>query len=253
MKNMSISNRLVQRVHCKFTLIRDSLYAHSSHGIWASSKVLWTQMTFRSMSLAKFFRKAVLWVFPISFSGKPTKRNIHFFANFFFCHLCKVRIMRKRLVRKAFDMILGISMSENREVRLSLLGARFGIVASVHFFFFFFLKLFGHVKILHLFAFLNYHFSMILFCLFILNDTWDSLLCRFLLFLTLLRASLSQSPFSLHFRYCLTPLSLCTFSFYSFAPLSSYNISLLCHSIFSLHFFTALSLSIFLLHFMLAF
>ncbi|GJR46393.1 heat shock protein 90-6, mitochondrial, partial [Tanacetum coccineum] len=27
-----------------------------------------------------------------------------------------VRIMRKRLVRKAFDMILGISMSENREV-----------------------------------------------------------------------------------------------------------------------------------------
>lgn len=28
----------------------------------------------------------------------------------------KVRIMRKRLVRKAFDMILGISMSENRDV-----------------------------------------------------------------------------------------------------------------------------------------
>ncbi|XP_016178244.1 uncharacterized protein LOC107620626 [Arachis ipaensis] len=29
--------------------------------------------------------------------------------------LVKVRIMRKRLVRKAFDMILGISMSDNRE------------------------------------------------------------------------------------------------------------------------------------------
>ena len=28
--------------------------------------------------------------------------------------------MRKRLVRKAFDMILGISLSENREVCLSL-------------------------------------------------------------------------------------------------------------------------------------
>lgn len=31
----------------------------------------------------------------------------------------KVRIMRKRLVRKAFDMILGISLSENREVCLA--------------------------------------------------------------------------------------------------------------------------------------
>jgi hypothetical protein len=29
--------------------------------------------------------------------------------------------MRKRLVRKAFDMILGISMSENRDVCSSLL------------------------------------------------------------------------------------------------------------------------------------
>ena len=32
-----------------------------------------------------------------------------------YCFL-KVRIMKKRLVKKAFDMILGISLSENREV-----------------------------------------------------------------------------------------------------------------------------------------
>lgn len=35
---------------------------------------------------------------------------------FFSMLFLKVRIMRKRLVRKAFDMILGISMSENKEV-----------------------------------------------------------------------------------------------------------------------------------------
>lgn len=34
---------------------------------------------------------------------------------FLYCVL-KVRIMKKRLVKKAFDMILGISLSENREV-----------------------------------------------------------------------------------------------------------------------------------------
>lgn len=33
----------------------------------------------------------------------------------------KVRIMKKRLVRKAFDMILGISLSENREVCFRIL------------------------------------------------------------------------------------------------------------------------------------
>lgn len=41
---------------------------------------------------------------------------LHIFANHLVLHLLKVRIMKKRLVRKAFDMILGISMSDNREV-----------------------------------------------------------------------------------------------------------------------------------------
>lgn len=31
--------------------------------------------------------------------------------------------MRKRLVRKAFDMILGITMSENKDVRISFLNS----------------------------------------------------------------------------------------------------------------------------------
>lgn len=35
----------------------------------------------------------------------------------------QVRIMRKRLVRKAFDMILGISLSENRDVSSFILCA----------------------------------------------------------------------------------------------------------------------------------
>ena len=41
--------------------------------------------------------------------------------NFNYFSLTQVRIMRKRLVRKTFDMIEELSQSENKEVTFSLL------------------------------------------------------------------------------------------------------------------------------------
>lgn len=55
-------------------------------------------------------------LFPLMFERMVL--SFAFILTYVFVLFFKVRIMRKRLVRKAFDMILGISLSENRAVCL---------------------------------------------------------------------------------------------------------------------------------------
>lgn len=78
-------------------------------------------MTFPSMSLGRFFKKVALYVqSAIVLPSNPYKAEVELIiiclSDFCFMLFLKVRIMKKRLVRKAFDMILGISMSENKAV-----------------------------------------------------------------------------------------------------------------------------------------